>query len=60
LDAIVSLNFIDRPSERLQRSSILMVCASGGFDAHEAINFALKQVATAIPTIFYKIRSCSE
>jgi hypothetical protein len=37
-----------------------MVGASGGFDAQEAINFALKRVATAIPTIFYKIRSCSE
>jgi hypothetical protein len=60
LDAIVSLDFIDRPSERLRRSLILMVGASGGFDTHEAIKFALKRVATAIPTIFYKIRSCSE
>jgi hypothetical protein len=60
LDAIISLDFIDRPSERLQRSLILMVGASGGFDAHKAINFALKRVATAIPTIFYKIQSCSE
>jgi hypothetical protein len=60
LDAIASLDFIDRPSKRLQHSSILMVGASGGFDAHEAINFALKRVATAIPTIFYKIRSCSD